>query len=353
MIFSFRTTVEAWLNRSIQADLLVAPAANLVLGNTELVRPEAEHAVDEWAKRCEGAKVDKFREVKLRLGTEGDVVKLVTYHMAITRDLDRLSLIQGGQKSSFDSAIDHGDVIISEAFCRKHHKNLGDTIELNTPLGLHNFRVSGVYRDYTTEFGVMVMDWDTYRHYWEDEGINGLALYLPKGTDLPKQQEEVREALAPFGQYMVKSTGELRTEVFRIFDQTFSVTYVLQIIGVIVSTLGIFLSLTILVTERRREISILRATGASRGQIAQLVLIEAALIGGVGSFLGLVAGLILAKILSDVINVAFFGWTITWATPWGFLSVMPFLVIGCSLIAGYGPARQASRLNIAQGLKME
>src|SRR6202000_228487 len=45
MIFSFRTTVEEWLTRSVQADLAIGPAANLLLGNKEMVRPEIEQII--------------------------------------------------------------------------------------------------------------------------------------------------------------------------------------------------------------------------------------------------------------------------------------------------------------------
>jgi len=53
------------------------------------------------------------------------------------------------------------------------------------------------------------------------------------------------------------------------------VTYVLRTIAVVVAILGVSLALTILVMERTREIGILRATGASRGQIQRLHWIEA------------------------------------------------------------------------------
>jgi putative ABC transport system permease protein len=202
---------------------------------------------------------------------------------------------------------------------------------------------------------VILMDWQTYRKYWHDDSINGLGLYLDKKSGVtPEQvQAELRPLLAPYGRYLIKSNGELRQIIFHIFDQTFSVTYVLQTVGIIVSALGIFLSLTILVAERRREIAILRAVGASRGQIEALVLYEAAIIGLLGSALGIAAGLVLAAILSYVINVSFFGWTISWATPWGFLLSLPLLVIAAAMVAGYGPARQASRIDIADGVKME
>jgi putative ABC transport system permease protein len=349
MIFSFRTTVKTWLNRSIQADLVIAPAANLLIGNREFIRPEVERIVAALPRTT----YDSFRE--LRVQFRGESVKLATVRMAVTRDIERLSFSQGDSHAAFDAAIDQGAVLVSEPFSRRFHLGLGDTINLATPTGRRDFKIGGVYLDYTTEGGVILIDWQTYKKYWQDDAINGIALYLDKKAGLTATQELeiLRPRIAPYGDYLIKSNQELRDEVFRIFDQTFSVTYVLQTIGIIVSALGIFLSLTILVTERRREISILRAVGASRRQIEALILWEAAFIGLLGSFLGTVSGLVLAWILSNVINISFFGWTISWATPWGFLCSLPILVIAAALIAGYGPARQAAHLDIADGVKME
>jgi putative ABC transport system permease protein len=349
MIFSFRTTVKSWLSRSVQSDLVIAPAANLLIGNRELIRPEVEQIV----AHLPHATYDSFRE--LRVQCRGELVKLATVRLAVTRDIERLDFEQGDSRQAFDEAIDHGAVLVSQPFHRRFHLGLGDTINLATPTGRHDFKIAGVYVDYTTEGGTILVDWQTYRKFWQDDGINGIGIYLDKKSNLTASQVQamLRPQLAPYGDYLIKSNRELREQIFRIFDQTFSVTYILQTIGIIVSALGIFLSLTILVTERRREISILRAVGASRRQIEALVLWEAAIIGLLGSILGIAAGLVLAFILSFVINVSFFGWTISWATPWGFLLSLPLAVIVAALAAGYWPARQAARLDIADGVKME
>jgi putative ABC transport system permease protein len=349
MIFSFRTTVEEWLTRSVQADIAIGPAANLVLGNNEMVRPEVEQIV----ANTPGVHYDSYRELRVRLN--GQLVKLVSARLAVTRDIERLAFSQGESHSAFDAAINDGDVLVSEPFFRRFHLGLGDTINLATPTGRRDFKIGGVYVDYTTEGGVILVDWQTYRKYWQDDQINGIGVYIDKGSGIKAAdlERELRPKIAPYGDYLIKSNQELREQVFRIFDQTFSVTYLLQTIGIIISGLGIFLSLSILVTERRREISILRAVGASRGQIETMVLWEAGIIGLLGSLLGIVAGLALAWMLSFVINVSFFGWTIEWATPWGFLLNLPLAVIAASLVAGYGPARQAARIDIADGVKME
>lgn len=349
MIFSFRTTVESWLNRSIQSDLVIAPAANLLIGNREMIRPEVEQIV----AALPHVSYDSFRELRVQLN--GETVKLATVRLSITRDIERLEFAQGDSHDAFDAAINHDAVLVSQPFFRRFHLGLGDTINLATPAGRRDFKIAGVYIDYTTEGGVILVDWQTFKRYWKDDSINGMGLYIDKksGLTAAQLQEELRPKLAHYGDYLIKSNQELRDQVFRIFDQTFSVTYILQTIGIIISALGIFLSLTILVTERRREISILRAIGASRRQIEALVLWEAAIIGLLGSFLGIIAGLVLAAILSYVINVSFFGWTISWATPWGFLFSLPVMVIVAALVAGYWPARQAAHLDIADGVKME
>jgi putative ABC transport system permease protein len=349
MIFSFRTTVETWLNHSLQSDLAIGPAANLLLGNRELIRPEVEQVVASTPH----VKYDTYRE--LRVQVHDMPVKLISTRISVTRDIEPFDFTEGDSATALDAAINHDAVLVSQPFQRRFHLGLGDTIRLSTPTGDHDFKIAGVYVDYTTEGGSILVNWEAYKKFWQDDRINGIGVYIDKGSGLTATQLQtaLRPKIAPYGDYLVKSNDELRTQVFRIFDQTFSVTYILQTIGIIVCALGIFLSLTILVTERRREISILRAIGASQRQIEALVLWEAAIIGLLGSLLGIVAGLVLAYILSFVINVSFFGWTISWATPWGFLLSLPVMVIAAALVAGYGPARQAAHLDIANGVKME
>lgn len=349
MIFSFRSTVESWLTHSIQSDLAIGPAANLLLGNREMIRPEVEQIV----AATPHVTYDSYRELRIQL--KGQTVKLVSTRLAVTRHIEAFDFKQGDSDTALDAAIHDGAVLVSEPFFRRFHLGLGDTIHLDTTTGPHDFKIAGVFVDYTTEGGSVLVDWQTYRKLWQDNSINGIGIYIDKGSGLTSTQlqADLRTKIAPYGDYLIKSNQELRDQVFRIFDQTFSVTYILQTIGIIISALGIFLSMTILVAERRREISILRAVGASRGQIETIVLWEAAIIGLLGSFLGIIAGLVLAAVLSFVINVSFFGWTIAWATPWRFLFSLPVMVIGAALVAGYWPARQAAYLDIADGVKME
>lgn len=138
-----------------------------------------------------------------------------------------------------------------------------------------------------------------------------------------------------------------------MFDQTFAVTGVIKVIAVLVAIVGVFLALTALVIERAREIAVLRAIGASRGQVSRMLLSEAALLGTVASALGIASGMCLAMVLTWVVNKAFFGWTIELQWPWPMIATTPLWIVAAAMLAALPPAAQAARVEIAETLREE
>jgi len=100
-------------------------------------------------------------------------------------------------------------------------------------------------------------------------------------------------------------------------------------------------------------LAMLRATGASRGQVRTLVLVESGLLGAAGAALGAVAGLVLALLLVHVINRQFFGWTIQLTLePSVFVQAM-LLMTAAATLAGLLPARLAVHRATAAALRTE
>ncbi len=151
----------------------------------------------------------------------------------------------------------------------------------------------------------------------------------------------------------VLSNAELRREILRIFDRTFTLTYVLEAIAIIIAMLGIINTLVTSVVERRRELATLQALGGSRGQVTALILWEAGYLGLLGTAMGLIGGLALAQILIKVINRQSFGWTIQIAWPMGLLAEVAALALIASLLAGLWPARWAAKQPLVEGLRYE
>jgi putative ABC transport system permease protein len=345
MIFSFRQTVAAWIDQTLIADLFIAPASNEIAGPTSFVPTDAIR----FLENDPGVEaVDTFREVELpfRGGTA---------ELGIIRGSNRRNLhfLHGRNDAVMQRFYRDQCVLVSESFARRFHLHEGDTLDLPTPAGAKLFPVTAIFYDYTRDQGIIFLSAANFVRFWNDARVNSLAIYLKKNSSTNLVSGRFQQKFSEQGEFAIYSNGLLRSRIFEIFDQTFAVTYVLRTIAVMVAIAGIFLTLTTLVTERSRELGVLRAIGASSAQIRRLLLWESGMIGLLASAIGLASGLCLSLVLCGVINRAFFGWTIQLAFPWESLAWTPVWIIGASLIAGLLPAWRASRSVIAEAVRNE
>jgi putative ABC transport system permease protein len=345
MIYSFRASVDTWINRTIQADLFVTLAANEVTGFQTTIPDE----VIAWLENHPLVEsVDTFHEKRVPFRGEEVFLSVIRGRMR-----GELEFTGGDSKGKAQLLRSPGHVAVSESFARRHKVAEGDTIELAAPAGPQTFRIAGVYLDYTRDQGVILMDRDNYLAHWPDPGAHtsGVHLHDPKKADTIGA--ELRDKFGKDTEYAIYSNASLRQRIFEIFDQTFAVTYVLRTISVIVAVLGVSLTLTTLVTEREREIGIMRAIGSSSGQVRRAFLAESALIGLLASVVGLAAGACLAMVLTWVINLAFFGWTVQLRYPWDLMAWTPVWIIAAAAVAGLLPATRAARIQPATALRSE
>jgi putative ABC transport system permease protein len=229
----------------------------------------------------------------------------------------------------------------------------GDSVRLRTPAGEVPVRVQGVFFDYSTDAGAVLMDRALFARLWRDDRTESLALYTTPGTDLDAVRTAFIVLAGPGRVFSITPNQDLRARVLTVFDQTFRITFALQLIAVVVSVLGVVTTLTALILQRGREIGVLRATGALAGQVRKMVLIESGLLGLIGAALGCLAGLTLALLLVHVINKQFFGWSIRMALdPWVLVQAVA-LMVTAAVVAGIGPARLASDRVAAEAMRVD
>ena len=178
-------------------------------------------------------------------------------------------------------------------------------------------------------------------------------MYLKEGCDAGELEARLRGAFRDEMALSVYSNRALRDRIFAVFEQTFAVTEVLRWIAVGVALVGMTLAVGTLVEERKTEIAVLRALGASRGQVCGLFLGEAAMVGVVASLLGIVSGIGLALVLTEVVNPAFFGWTIGFRVPWGALLSVPLWIVSAATLAGWIPVWRSQAGAVVRGLRSE
>jgi len=356
MVRSFRATVEAWVDQTVMADLIVAPPAWL---HGKQVGQASRALPGSWLPSLEAIEgvsaVDTYRDVQAEI--KGQTASLVSRDLRLHAQRGRYLMAEENWATVLRRAADTGGVVVSEVLANRLGLSRGQTVTITTPAGPLVAPIEGVFYDYATDGGKVVMERSVYRRLWKDDRVTVFALYLSPGTGEAEVKARIIQtlgrsetALAP---PIVISNGELRREILNIFDRTFVLTYVLEAIAVLVAMLGIVNTLVTAVLERRRELATLQAIGASRTQIERLVQWEAIYLGAIGAVLGVTGGLALAWILIAVVNKQSFGWTIRMTVPAEVLLQAVVLAVGAAWIAGYLPARWAARQPVGEGLRDE
>jgi putative ABC transport system permease protein len=167
-------------------------------------------------------------------------------------------------------------------------------------------------------------------------------LFLVPGSDTDRVMDELR-AQFPDAALFLRSNAELRKDIFDIFDQTFAITRILQVMALLVAVCGIALTLLVLARERVAELALYGSLGALRTQIFRLFVSEGLSIGVIGLGLGLAGGVGLGLILMYVINPMYFGWTIRPAWPAAAVLQQMATILSAALVASIYPALRASR----------
>lgn len=346
MVGSFRHSVDEWILSSLDADIYLSPAANETLGMWTFV---PEEALARLAARSDLTGRQEYREEPVELPDLGPTI-LTAVHPDRAAKFPILEAVGPDAMVKFTQP---GMVFANESFARKHKLVLGSTVRVPTPGGVETWSIAAIFRDYSDDRGRLFIDHTHFTRLWQDTRLNSVAYRAANGVDTAALIPELRKQLADLGTFSIYTRSSLRERILEIFDQTFAVTAILRAIAFGVAVIGVALALLILVLERAREICLLRSLGAKANQVIGLNLVQAAWIGWISALLGGACGLVLAYLLVEVVNPAFFGWTIPPRPDWMEILLLPIWLMVVAMLAGLYPAWRATRLEIAATLRTE
>jgi len=347
MVGSFRQTVNVWVNQTVKSDLWVRPSTTLSNTSAALF-PESISA--DLSGIPGVAAIDRFRGRDLLF--RDSIIAVGSGDFDVAMKFGDIPMVKprSGQKALADG-ISRNGVMISESLAVKFDLDVDDVIELSTANGTRRFPVTGVYRDYSNDRGVVVMPRPLFVESYGERSIDTVAVFLKPGVDAEKVRREIETKLGRKYGAFVFTNRSIKVEVMRIFDQTFLITYALLIVALIVAVLGIINTLSALILERNREIALLKVMGMSRRQITGTIVLEASLIGLTAMVIGVVTGYALSWVLIYVINKQSFGWTIEFAPPLALMAACLGITLLATVLAGLVPARLANRIPMATALK--
>ncbi|MDQ7787170.1 MAG: FtsX-like permease family protein [Thermodesulfovibrionales bacterium] len=349
LIFSFRDSLKAWINKNIVADVYIKPASCKA---NYCFTPMSEDIITTVKEYSEVAGVDKFRGLHLDLFGKKVIAGFAdievkrkysgkryfdTEYTGVLREMEGSEPVAG----------------ISDYLGIQYGLGKGDRFELMTPAGKQSFRINDVFASYSTTSGFLYLDRKWLKKYWGLDDATQISVYVKDGVEVEEFIRKLRERLSTNYTLEVMNNHELRMKIMGIFNKTFAITYAIELISILVSLIGVVNTLLALVFERKREISIMRYIGASWKQLRQMFVLSAGFIGIVGIFLGSLMGPMMSMVFIYVVNKISFGWYIQFHVPYLYLSVVLLLLFLTTLAAGLLPSKVAQKIDPKRFISFE
>jgi putative ABC transport system permease protein len=348
MIRSFRATVERWLETSLAADVYVsAPTLRSGRGGESTLAP----GVAERLRETPGVvSLGTYRGA--RVLSEFGPTQLVALGIG-PGSYGQFRFLSGDPGAVWPAFQERGAAIVSESYAYRHGLAVGRDLRLRTDRGERVFPVAGVFVDYGSDQGVVMVSRRTYEAYWDDRGVSSLGVAVAPGADVSAMIEALRARAGAEQDLLIRSNRALREASLEVFDRTFAITAVLRVLATAIAVIGVLSALMALQLERSRELGVLRAQGLAPREVWRLTLAETGLLGVIAGALAVPVGIGLALVLIRVINRRAFGWSIEAVIPMDVLLQAVGLAVVAALAAGIYPAWRMSRTPPAPALREE
>lgn len=329
MVASFRVSVDDWLLQVLSADVYVRTAQS---GDTATLDTQAQMTI---AHAPGIARADFLRESQLTLDPVRPNVALIARAIDVS-DPGKILPIMGPTLIP-----QHGlPIWVSEPMVDLYGYTLGKHVVLPLNGRLQEAVVAGIWRDYGRQFGAIQMRLADYRTLTGDMDINAAGLWLEPGVSAARVIATLKHL--PFGAGLeVAEPSEIRALSLKIFDRSFAVTYLLEVVAIIIGLFGVAATFSAQTLARAKEFGMLRHLGVSRRQILGILATEGGMLTAMGIGVGFVLGWVISLILVFVVNPQSFHWSMQMHLPWGLLASVAALLLVSAMVTALVAGRYA------------
>lgn len=329
MVHSFRLSLLDWLQHTLRCDLYVGQSDRQGAKAGQPLDPALRDQLrrDPSVREVIGL---KMRPVYFRLRGQLGLTQLVGEEVK----LERFRFVRSAPQEGPPGA---GQVWASEPFLQHWKIEPGQELELPTQQGWQKFQVVAAFQDYSSDSGYLEMGLPAYRQAFQDDTLSGLGV-------LCDQPEELRRRILTWPQAAgleVRSQYALKKLSVEIFEQTFLVTRLLQILAVLVAGAGVAGAITANQWERRKEAALLESLGLTRRERVWMGRAEASVYGIWSGLLAIPCGLMQAYAMVCFLNRRAFGWSLEFHVEPLVLLLTPVLGwLAAMLASALSPARK-------------
>jgi len=332
---SAQASVRDVVDNESQADLLLQSATRDV--PAELVSDVA--ALDGLQR------VDPFR-VAYSTAVDGEVTPVIGAPVGFFDQTLTVPVVDGATAAMAD-----GQAVVQELAAGPKGWEVGDTLTVAGSRGTADVTIGAVIDSRAIGASVILPDqvFDTVADPTSTMTDTVFLLAEP-GADIAQIRDQVTELAAPYVVVSVMDGEEFGDAIAQQVNQMLVILYALLGLSIVIAVLGIVNTLALSISERTREIGLLRAVGLGRLQLAGVVTIESVLTAVFGTVLGIGLGAGLAATMPTVFRDE--GFT-SLVIPWGPLGGLLGLAVVVGALAAVWPAVRAARMDVLEAIAYE
>jgi putative ABC transport system permease protein len=336
-----------WMESTLNPDLFIMPSQNIVI---RTIRFPAEMG----AQIAAIPGVDRVQLVRdARIVFRKTPVMLVAVDTKSIQATVHRAPVEGDEAEMYRKASAGEGLIVSDNLARLQGLRLGETLEIPSPNGVITLPVVGIVLDYSDQQGTILIDRKVFIRYWNDDSVNVFRLYVKPGVPVAGVRDAVIARFAGERQIFVFTNAELKSYILKITDQWFGLTSVQIAVAVLVAILGIVNTLTVSITDRRRELGVLQAVGGLHGQIRRTIWLEALSIGSIGLTLGFILGAIGLFYLLQIVEKDIAGMRLDYLFPYSTVMALVPTILIAAFVAAIWPAESAVHGSLVEALEYE
>ena len=344
---SYQRTVVQWMDRMLNVDIFVT--------TSEMARSRTFHFSEELSAKVGALSgVKRIENVRFTfVPYQGDTIAIICLEMdgwfARVKNV-----VEGAhEERARELAVSGQGIIVARNFVARFGLNVGDKVHIDTPTGILERPIAGVIEDYSSEKGIVFMDRALYKQYWRDSAVDIMDVSLKPGVDPGAFKTELQRTLRGEHRAFVYTNAEYKRWVLNLIDGFFVLNYLQMGIAIIVAGLGIINTLIISVSERKRELGVIRAIGGLKGQIRKMVFLEAIAIAFIGVAVGALGGMLSTYFLVRTAATMIGGYTIPFHFPVSLVFITLPIVTLIAIVAAWWPARRAVNLGVIEAIGYE
>ena len=336
-----------WLTVALNPDLFISPSESLTARSFRF----PESMADQLRAIPGIAEVQSVRDARIEV--RGAPIMFVATDVESLRHRATLPPVAGDPNRMFRLTAEGKAILASENFALLRGYKLGDVVDIPSPGGVLHLPIAGIVTDYSDEQGSILMDRAVYKRYWNDSTVNVFRIYLAPRASETDVKRRILETFSSQRRLFVLTNREVRRYILRLTDQWFGITYVQIAVAVLVAVLGIVNTLTVSITDRRRELGVLQAVGGLRNQVRRTIWLEALAIGTVGLVLGLAFGALQLYYSLRITAEDIAGMRLDYEYPYQIALALLPVILAVAFLSAIGPAESSVRGSLVEALEYE